>query len=110
MEIAHENILAGHIDVKKTEEGILQLQSLLKSHDNFFSDIPEKTLKIEHKIKFLDKDPIRSKPYPLPYALRQELKNEITEKLNMGIIWKSSLPHASMVVIVKKKMVQTVLA
>ena len=68
-----------------------------------FSDVPGRTSKIEHKINLVDEKPVYLKPYPLPYALRQELKDEIREMLDMGVIRKSSSPYASPVVIVKKK-------
>ena len=51
----------------------------------------------------IDEEPVRLKPYPLQYALRQELKNEIKEMLDMGVIRKSSSPYASPVVVVVKK-------
>ena len=51
----------------------------------------------------IDEEPVRLKPYPLPYALRQELKDEIREMLDKGVIRKSPSPYASLVVIVKKK-------
>ena len=79
-----------------------QLQALLKDYANVFSDVPERTSKIKHRISLVDEDPVRLKPYPLPYALRQELKNEIKEMLDMGVIRKSSSPYASPAVIVKK--------
>ena len=74
----------------------------MESRDKVSFDVPGKTSKIEHRIKLVDKEPVRSITYPLQYALKQELKSEITEMLNIGIIWKSSLPYALLVVIVKK--------
>ena len=65
--------------------------------------MPGETLKIEHKIKLVDEEPVLSKLYPLPYALSQEIKDEIKEMLVMGINRKSSWPYASSVVIVRKK-------
>ena len=80
-----------------------QLQALMENYADVFSDVPGRTSKIEHRINLIDEEPVRLKPYPLLYALRQELKEEIKEMLDMGVIRKSSSPYASPVVIVKKK-------
>ena len=50
-----------------------------------------------------DSTPIQSKPYPLFYAIRENLKTEIQEMLDLGIIRASASPYASPIVIVKKK-------
>ena len=58
---------------------------------------------IKHKIELTENNPIRSRPYPLPYAMRENLKREIEGMLRFGIIGESSSPFASPIVIVKKK-------
>ena len=58
---------------------------------------------IEHKIELTDNNPVRSRPYPLPYALRENLKREIEDLISLGIIRESNSPFASPIVIVKKK-------
>ena len=58
---------------------------------------------IKHKIELTENDPVRSRPYPLPYAMRENLKREIDDMLSLGIIRESSSPFASPIVIVKKK-------
>ena len=68
-----------------------QLQALIENCANVFSDVPGRTSKIEHKINLVDEEPVRLKPYPLPHALRQKLKDKIRE---MGVIRKSSSPYA----------------
>ena len=68
-----------------------------------FSDIRGKTVMIEHKIELTDNDPVRSRPYPLPYALRENLKREIEDMLSLGIIRELNSSFASPIVIVKKK-------
>ena len=80
-----------------------QLQALIENYSNVFSDVPGRTSKIEHRINLVDEELVHLKAYSLPYALRQELKDEIREMLDMGVIRKSSSPYASPVVIVKKK-------
>ncbi|GFO08797.1 Zinc finger protein [Plakobranchus ocellatus] len=47
--------------------------------------------------------PAASRPYPVPYAMRQTLRDELREMEDLGVIRKSSSPYASPVVIVKKK-------
>ena len=54
-----------------------QLQALMKNCADVFSDVPGRTSKIEHWINLIDEEPVCLKPYPLPYVLRQELKEEI---------------------------------
>ena len=79
-----------------------QLQALVENYANVFLDVPQKKSKIEHGINLVDEEPVRLKPYLLPYALRQELKDEIRKILDMGVIRKSSSLYASLIVIVKK--------
>ena len=54
-----------------------QLQALMENYADVFSDVPGRTSKIEHRINLVDEEPVCLKPYPLPYALRQELKDKI---------------------------------
>ena len=51
-----------------------------------FSDLPGKTNVIQHRIKLTEEEPVRSGAYPLPYAVRETLKGEISEMLKLEII------------------------
>ena len=79
-----------------------QLQALIENYADVFSDVPGRTSRIEHRINLINEEPVCLKPYSLPYALWQELKDETKEMLDMGVIRKSSSPYASLMVIVKK--------
>ena len=57
---------------------------------------------IEHKIELTGNNPVKSRPCPLPYAMRENLKKEIENMLSLGIIRESNSPFASPIVIVKK--------
>ena len=41
---------------------------------------------IQHRVKLIDDTPICCKPYPLPYAMREELQNEADSMLEMGVV------------------------
>ena len=58
---------------------------------------------IEHKIDLTDDRPIRCKPYPLPYAKRGEIREEIQNMMDTGIMRESSSPYAFPLIVVKKK-------
>ena len=80
-----------------------EILGVLGKYSGTFTDVPGKTNLIEHHIKLTDDDPVRSKPYPLPYAVREELRGEIRDMVRLGIIQDSNSPYASPIVIVKKK-------
>ena len=65
--------------------------------------MPGETNVIQHRVKLTDDTPICCKPYPLPYAMREELGNEVDSMLEMGVVRPSTSPYASLIIMVKKK-------
>ena len=68
-----------------------------------FTGLPGNTNIIEHELKLTSEDPVLSRPYVVPYNVRESLKKDINAMLDMGIIRKSKSPFAFPVVIVRKK-------
>ena len=58
---------------------------------------------VQHHINLTPNEPVRSKPYPVPYSMRESLKKDIDIMMKMGVIRESNSPYASLVVVVKKK-------
>ena len=79
------------------------MHELFNEYNDIFSDIPGKTNLITHRIKLIDEEPVASRPYPLPYAMREDLKAEIQQMKELGVIRESDSAYASPIVIVKKK-------
>ena len=65
--------------------------------------MPGETDVIQHRVKLMDDTQIHCKPYSLPYAMREELRNEVDSMLEMGLVRPSTSPYASPIVMVKKK-------
>ena len=65
--------------------------------------MPRETDVIQHRVKQTDDTPIRCKPYPLQYAMREELWKEVDSMLEMGVVRPSTSPYASPIVMVNKK-------
>ena len=65
--------------------------------------MPRETDVIQHIVKLTDDTPICCKPYPLPYAIREELWNEGNSMLEMGVVRPSTSSYVSSIVMVKKK-------
>ena len=73
--------------------------------DNFkdvLTDVPKKTNLGECVVRPVDDEPVRSRPYPIPYALRKEVDKEIDSMLRMGIITRSTSPYACPLTMVVK--------
>ena len=87
------------IELTKTQQQ--EMINTLSRHEKVFLDISGKTNMIKHKIELTENNPIRLRPYPLPYAMREDPKNELEDMLSLGIIRQSNSPFASP--IVKKK-------
>ena len=79
------------------------LKDLTRRYPDVFTDMPGETNVIQRRVKLTDDTPICCKPYPLPYAVSEELRNEVDSMLEMGVVRSSTSPYLSPIVMVKKK-------
>ena len=77
-------------------------KDLVRRYPDVFTDMTGDTDVIQHRIRVTDDTPIICKPYPLPYAMREELRNEVDTMLEMGVVRPSTSPYTWPIVIVKK--------
>ena len=70
---------------------------------SLFTEAPGTTDLAQHHIKLTSDEPVRSRPYPVPYSMRESLNKDIADTIKMGVTRESSSPYASPVVVVKKK-------
>ena len=79
------------------------LKDLTRKDPDVFTDMPGETDVIQHTVQLTDDTPIRCKNYPLPHAMREELRNEVDSMLEMGVVRPSTSPCASSIIMVNKK-------
>ena len=88
-----------HIDVHVSEtltwKQSTQLRAVLSEFSDVFSDIPGCTNLINHEIKLENQKPTRVKPYPVPYAKRQAMNDEVEKMISLDIIESSNSPYSS---------------
>ena len=94
------DVKTGHglSDTERTE-----FLDLAQEFSNLFTDAPGTTNLVQHHINLTSSEPIRSKPYPVLYSMRESFKKDIDDMMKMGVIRESNSPYASPVVVVKKK-------
>lgn len=84
-----------------------KLRELCEKHPNLFMEPDEKltyTTTIKAEIRTSTDDPIYSRYYPYPMAMKNEVEKQIKELLEQGIIRQSESPYNSPVWIVPKKL------
>ena len=86
-----------------TSEQRSNLNSLLEKYSDIVTDVPLKTNAMTCEIRLTTEDPVRCKPYPVPYARREAIKQEVNKMLELGVIERSNSPYAAPVVMVPKK-------
>ena len=79
-----------------------KINQILTEYKDVFTDIPGQTTLASHDIKLKEDEPLRGKPYPIPHALRQTVKDEVQTMLSLHVIEPSNSPFASPIVLVKK--------
>jgi hypothetical protein len=92
-----------HISPVLTSDERKQLKELMVEYDDIFSDVPQVTNIIEHKVVTRTEEPVYKRAYPIPYALRDKVKKEINDMLKAGIVESSDSPYAAPIVLIKKK-------
>ena len=59
-----------------SEDHLCMLKDLILRHPNVFTVMPGEIDVIQHRVNLIADTPMNRKPYPLPYATREELRNE----------------------------------
>ena len=101
--VAKESVNDVAIGDNLSHEQRAEFMDLTNEFQSLFTEAPGTTSLVQHHIKLTSDQPIRSRPYPVPYSLRESLKKNITVMMKMGVIRESPSPYASPVVVVKKK-------
>ena len=92
-----------HIGDELTPEQRRQAEELIFEFQDIFTEQPKTSTIEEHKIELTSQEPIRQKPYPLPYSMREIVQEEIKAMLEAGVIERTDSPYASPIVLVRKK-------
>ena len=98
-----ERVQDGKIGDNLSEEQRCMMKDLTRRYSDPFADMPRETNVIQHRVKLRDDTPIHCKPYRLPYAMREELRNEVDSMLEMGVVSPSKSPYVSPIVLFKMK-------
>ena len=87
---------------KLSEQERKSVDELLAEYTDVLTDLPGRTDIVQHEINLTTDDPIRNKPYHVPYALRDTVRAETQKMKEMDIIEPSESPYASSIVVAKK--------
>ncbi|XP_050701836.1 uncharacterized protein LOC126988072 isoform X2 [Eriocheir sinensis] len=78
------------------------IEDLLREFADVFSDVPGHCTTLEHDITLTTTDRVQTKVYPVPVHLQPSFRQEVETLFQQGIIQRSSSPHCSPVVMVRK--------
>lgn len=80
-----------------------KLFQLLVKYRSIFSDRPGRVQGYEHQIELHNYEPFFLKSFPVPFVYRNQVKEQIREMEEWGVIRKASTEYVSPLVVVKKK-------
>ena len=79
-----------------------EVETLMKQYPDVLSSLPGRTDRIQHFIKLLTSEPIRTKGYFIPHKTRNVMETEIQDMLDLGVIEPSISQYLSPIVLVPK--------
>ena len=85
-----------------TEEQRGEVMKVLEEFRDVFIDVPGLTNLGKHSITLTTEEPIHSKPYSLPHAMKKEVEKELDDMLQLGIIEPSTSSYSLPIVVVRK--------
>ena len=79
-----------------------EVMLLLEEFQDVFTDVPNLTSIIEHEVNLTTSVPVKCRPYPMPYAKREVVKQEVEKMIKLGVCESSSASYAAPIVLVSK--------
>ena len=98
-----ETLADVHVSSKLDDKKCDQVNVVMSDFPSTLTDVPGTTNLGDHDIKVTDKVPIRDRPYPIPYAMREVVRKEVQTMLDLGVVEPSESPYAHPLVLVKKR-------
>ncbi|XP_070200974.1 uncharacterized protein [Littorina saxatilis] len=92
-----------HISPDLGDDQKADLQGLLKDAARVLTDIPLQTHLEQFTFDLLEKQPVRTKQYPMPHEQKEVVRKEIADMTKLGAIEPANSPYSSPIVLVKKK-------
>ena len=92
-----------HIGDKLNEIQRAEILNIVSSFPDVFTENPGSTTVEQHRIDLTTDEPVRAKVYPLPFAVQEEVCQEIDKMLELGVIEPSNSPYVAPIVLVRKK-------
>ena len=80
-----------------------EVLAILAKHQDVLTERPGRTSEQEFSLKLLDEKPVYCRPYPLPLAKREAIREEIRTMLGLGVIEPAESAYSAPVVLVAKK-------
>ena len=90
-------------DFVPSEQQKIQLENLLKKNSDILHPVPGRTKELKLAINTGSAEAVRAHPYMIPPKWQAQVKDQIDNLLDLGIIRPSTSPWSSPVVTVKKK-------
>ncbi|GFN91633.1 reverse transcriptase [Plakobranchus ocellatus] len=91
------------IDPSLSNSQVQDVKELLLEFQDILTSAPGCTNTLCHEIRLTTDDVIRVKPYPLPFAARDFVTQEVNHLLSLGVIEPSDRLYCFPIVVVKKK-------
>ena len=82
---------------------VQEMKCVLQKYDDVLSDKPGRTNLETFKMELTSEEPVRLKPYPIPFSLTNAVKEELDQMLELDVIEKTNSAYASPIILVKKK-------
>ena len=92
MHTAKESIDNVAIAPNQTEVQKVEFINYADQFSSLFLEAPCTTNLIKHHINRTTEDPVRRKPYQIPYSVRKELKKDIEDMIKMGTHQRINIP------------------
>ncbi|GFO16127.1 retrovirus-related pol polyprotein from transposon opus [Plakobranchus ocellatus] len=91
------------IDPSLSASQVQDVKELLLEFQDILTSAPGCTDTLCHEIRLTTDDVIRVKRYPLPFAARDFVNQEVNDLLSLGVIEPSDSPYCFPIVVIKKK-------
>ena len=92
-------VLNGLLPATQREEAL----AIMAKHQDVLTERPGRISEQEFSLKLLNDKPVYCRPYPLPFAKREVIREEIRALLALGVIEPAESAYSAPVVLVAKK-------